>query len=105
MPMTVEYRNGVQSRTISYSYMVIPEGITNKGFYTPIFLFIISPFVIAILLGIYSKTTVHSLIKHEPSGHGSYIFYKGIYTPIFFIYYFTVCYSNTLRNLLKNNSL
>ena len=28
--MTVEYRNGVQSRTISYSNMVIPEGITNK---------------------------------------------------------------------------
>ena len=29
MPMTVEYRNGVQSSTISYSNMVIPEGITN----------------------------------------------------------------------------
>ena len=31
VPMTVEYRNGVQSSTISYSNMVIPEGITNKG--------------------------------------------------------------------------
>ena len=29
MPMTVEYRNGVQSSTISYSIMVIPEGITK----------------------------------------------------------------------------
>ena len=29
MPMTVEYRNGVQSSTISYSNMVIPEGITK----------------------------------------------------------------------------
>ena len=28
--MTVEYRNGVQSSTISYSNMVIPEGITNN---------------------------------------------------------------------------
>ena len=28
--MTVEHRNGVQSSTISYSNMVIPEGITNK---------------------------------------------------------------------------
>ena len=33
MPMTVEYRNGVQSSTISYSNMVIPEGITNEGRY------------------------------------------------------------------------
>ena len=30
VPMTVEYRNGVQSSTISYSNMVIPEGITNN---------------------------------------------------------------------------
>ena len=30
MPMTVEYRNGVQSSTISYSNMVIPEGITDN---------------------------------------------------------------------------
>ena len=30
MPMTVEYKNGVQSSTISYSNMVIPEGIINK---------------------------------------------------------------------------
>ena len=29
MPMTVEYRNGVQSSTISYSNM---EGLTNKRF-------------------------------------------------------------------------
>ena len=30
MPMIVEYRNGVQSSTISYSNMVIREGITNN---------------------------------------------------------------------------
>ena len=30
MPMTVEYRNGVQSSTIPYSNMVIPEGITKQ---------------------------------------------------------------------------
>ena len=30
VPMTVEYRNGVQSSTISYSNMVIPEGITKN---------------------------------------------------------------------------
>ena len=30
MPMTVEYRNGVQSSTISYSNMVVPEGKANK---------------------------------------------------------------------------
>ena len=28
--MTVEYRNGVQSSTISYSNMIIPEGITKN---------------------------------------------------------------------------
>ena len=33
MPMTVEYRNGVHSSTISYSNMVIPEGITNNNIY------------------------------------------------------------------------
>ena len=32
MPMTVEIRNGVQSSTISYSNMVIPEEITKKIF-------------------------------------------------------------------------
>ena len=37
MPMTVEYRNGVQSSTISYSNMVIPEGITNKSRITSLF--------------------------------------------------------------------
>ena len=31
--MTVEYRNGVQSSTISYSNMVIPEGITDNIVY------------------------------------------------------------------------
>ena len=31
MPMTVECRYGVQSSTISYSDMVIPEGITSKN--------------------------------------------------------------------------
>ena len=37
MPMTVGYRNGVQSSTISYSNMVIPEGITNKLRMTSLF--------------------------------------------------------------------
>ena len=28
---TIEYRNGIQSSTISYSNVVIPDGITNKS--------------------------------------------------------------------------
>ena len=32
MPMTVEYRNGVQSCTISYSNMVIPSVIPGSSF-------------------------------------------------------------------------